>query len=498
MIQCIKRFTFSATTLAVLASLQTAAYADVKLPAIFNSHMVLQQGKEIRIWGWAEPGESVTVYLDGEESGGAEAVAFRAQQKSTADRQGNWNVTFPKLKAGTKCQLMVKGANNTINLKDILMGEVWVCSGQSNMQWSVTQSKNPKEEIAAANYPKIRLFYVPRVPSGTPAKDVNAKWEVCSPKTIGRFSAVAYYFGRHLHKNLNVPIGLIHTSWGGTRIEPWTPPVGFETVKELKPILEQITKANAAYAASKIGGKKPVRHPLASNRQPTGLYNGMVHPLVPLSIRGAIWYQGESNRGDGLLYEKKMHALINGWRKVFKQGDFPFYYVQLAPYRYRGDETLLPKIWEAQTNVLKMKNTGMAVTVDIGNTRNIHPKNKQDVGKRLSLWALAKTYGKKDLVYSGPLYKSKKIEGAKIRISFDHTDGGLVSRDDKPLSWFEIAGSDGQFVKANAVIDGNTVVVSSPKVSEPKHVRFGWHQLAEPNLSNKAGLPASPFRTNRK
>jgi sialate O-acetylesterase len=223
----------------------------------------------------------------------------------------------------------------------------------------------------------------------------------------------------------------------------------------------------------------------------------MIHPLVPFAIKGAIWYQGESNRNNGLYYEQQMHALINGWRKVWNQGDFPFLYVQLAPYRYRGGVTLLPKIWEAQTNVLKMKNTGMAVTVDIGNPTNIHPKNKQDVGKRLALWALAKTYGKKDLVYSGPLYKSMKIDGNTIRLSFNHVGAGLISRDDKPLSYFTIAGSDGKFVEATAKIEGDDVVVSSDAVRKPTAVRFGWHQLAEPNLSNKNGLPASPFRTDQ-
>jgi sialate O-acetylesterase len=496
----IRHAKFSAALLLVLAcstGLQQPVKAEVKLPAIFGNHMVLQQGKKINVWGWADSGEKIEVSLGGK----AGSTAFIAVQKATANKAGKWTVSFDKVILGTVCTLHVRGKNNTILLKDILIGEVWVCSGQSNMQWTVTRSNNSKEELAAANYPKIRLFYVPRVPAGTPADDVKATWQLCSPKTIGGFSAVSYFFGRHIHKNLKVPVGLIHTSWGGTRIEPWTPPVGFESVPETKSILADVIAINQTYAKlaeiAKKRGMKPPRHPLASNRRPTGLYNGMVHPLVPLSIRGAIWYQGEANRGDGLLYEKKMHALINGWRSVFKQGDFPFYYVQLAPYRYGGDAKLLAKIWEAQTNVLKMKNTGMAVTVDIGNPRNIHPTNKQDVGKRLALWALVKDYNKKNLVYSGPLYRSKKIEGSKIRISFDHVGGGLVSRDKKPLSWFEIAGSDGKFVKATAMIEGEDIVVSSSEVKKPEMVRFGWDQLAEPNLSNKAGLPASPFRTDQ-
>ena len=294
-----------------------------------------------------------------------------------------------------------------------------------------------------------------------------------------------------MNKELNVPIGLINTSWGGTRIEPWTPIAGFESVESLKAIADQ-AKAQLA---------KPEGVP-ANHGAPTHLYNGMVHAIVPFGIRGAIWYQGESNRGEGVAYEQKMHALINGWRSVWGQGDFPFLYVQLAPYKYVkppmvDPQNLLPQIWEAQTKVLGMKNTGMAVTTDITNLDDIHPKNKQDVGKRLALWALAKNYGKEGLVYSGPIYKSMKVDGNKIRLDFDHVGGGLKSRDGKPLSWFTIAGKEGDFVEAKADIDGNSIVVSSDKVAEPGAVRFGWDQLAEPNLMNAESLPASPFRTSR-
>ncbi|MCH7990626.1 MAG: 9-O-acetylesterase, partial [Planctomycetes bacterium] len=390
-----------ATMLAILLSVcGNSALADVKLPAIFSDHMVIQKDKPVVIWGWAGPGEQISCDISGVSKDGKSGFASPGA-RTTAGKDGKWMVKLDEFDdSDTKyiLTLTVTGKNKII-LKDVLIGEVWVCSGQSNMQWAVRQANNPKKEIAAAKYPNIRLFYVPRVPSGTPKDDVNAKWELCSPKTVGRFSAVSYYFGRHLHKNLNVPIGLIHTSWGGTRIEPWTPPVGFASVAATKKYLQGINEANEQFeqaaAAAKKAGKKAPRHQLNSNRKPTGLYNGMIHPLVPFAIRGAIWYQGESNRGNGLYYEKQMQALINGWRKVWKQGDFPFYYVQLAPFnRYRGDVTLLPKIWEAQTNILKMKNTGMAVIVDVGNINNIHPKNKQDVGKRLALWALAKDYGK--------------------------------------------------------------------------------------------------------
>lgn len=456
------------------------AQADVKLPKVIGSHMVLQQQMPLPIWGTADPNEGVTVSIGGNT----------ASTKAGAD--GKWSVKLKEMQAGGPHELVVKGKNE-IKLTDILIGEVWVASGQSNMEWSVAASDNPAQEIAAAKYPQIRLFHVKKVPSVTPANEVelDRDWSECSPETIANFSAVAYFFGRQIHQELKVPVGLINTSWGGTAIEPWTPIVGFESVESLKSIGEQ-AKAQQANPAG-VG---------ANPGSPTHLYNGMVYPLVPFAIRGALWYQGESNRGNGVEYEPRMHALINGWRSVWNEGDFPFLYVQIAPWKYvkppmTDPHNFLPQLWEAQTKTLKLKNTGMAVTTDIGNLDDIHPKNKQDVGKRLALWALAKTYGKSGLVYSGPLYKSMKVEGNKIRIDFEHTGSGLKSRDGKPLSWFTIAAKEGDFVDATAVIDGNSVLVSSDKIAEPAAVRFGWNELAEPNLMNADGLPAGPFRTSR-
>ena len=289
-----------------------------------------------------------------------------------------------------------------------------------------------------------------------------------------------------MQQQLDVPVGLIGSNWGGTRIEPWTPPVGFQQVPALKEIADNLDKFPAKNADGKI-----------NHQSPLALYNGMIAPLVPYGIRGALWYQGESNNGEAMLYFEKKKALIAGWRSIWNKPDLPFYFVQLAPFRYGGDPKNLAGIWEAQTATLSIPNTGMAVTVDISNLTDIHPKNKQDVGKRLALWALAQLYGKSDLVYSGPLYKSMAVEGNKIRLSFDHVGGGLVSRDGKPLNWFTIAGEDKNFVEAKAVIDGDSVVVSADSVANPVAVRFGWTQEAEPNLSNKAGLPASPFRTDK-
>jgi sialate O-acetylesterase len=482
--------------------------ADVRLPAVIGEHMVLQRDEPLPIWGWADPGEEVTVTL----GDGNKATA-------TADAKGAWQVKLAPIQSGGgPLDLTVQG-KNTIKLSDILIGEVWVASGQSNMEWNLTVSDNPESEIAAADYPQIRLFHIPKVPSGTPAPDVNASWRVCSPQTASNFSAVAYFFGREIHKQLDVPVGLINTSWGGTRIEPWIPPAGFESQETLKGERDGIAAAKAGYqatlknaipaleewlaAAQKAAAAgqdipdPPVlaAHPLNSSGAPTGLYNGMVHPIVPFAIRGALWYQGESNRGQGMHYNELMKGLIQGWRTVWGQGDFPFLFVQLAPYRYDANATALPEIWEAQTATLAFPNTGMAVTTDIGNISDIHPRNKQEVGRRLALWALAKTYGKDDMVYSGPLYKSMKIDLDQAELTFDHA-AGLKTRDGQPLTWFSIAGEDKKFHPAEATIEGDKVIVRSAKVQSPVAVRFGWDQIAEPNLANGAGLPASPFRTD--
>ncbi|MDY7109532.1 MAG: sialate O-acetylesterase [Planctomycetota bacterium] len=485
-----------------------AATADVTLPSVFGHHMVMQRGRELPVWGRADPGERVSVSMAGNTT------------TAVADEDGAWMVRLPAMSAGGPHAMIINGENR-IRFEDILIGEVWICSGQSNMEWPVSRSNDAEREIASADHRRIRLFDVPRRPSGLPRDDVDAAWKVCAPETIGGFSAVAYFFGRELLEELDVPTGLVNTSWGGTRIEPWTPLPGFAAIEETRPIVGEIRQANRLYRRSVRdalddmeawvantrdaldSGESitplplPPPHPLNGHRQPTGLYNGMVHPLVPFAIRGAIWYQGEANRGDGSAYAAKMRALIAGWRAVWDQGEFPFYYVQLAPFRYGGDPYLLPLIWEAQTDVLSVPNTAMAVINDIGNLRDIHPRNKQDVGKRLALWALAKTYDRDAVVYCGPMYRSMVVEGDRIRLRFDHIGGGLTARDDQALTWFEIAGADGNYVKANAEIDGDTVIVSGDAVPQPVSVRFAWHQEAEPNLMNEEGLPAAPFRTDR-
>ncbi|MGM0485668.1 MAG: sialate O-acetylesterase [Planctomycetota bacterium] len=460
----------------VLVAAPRMAWAEIKLPSIFSDNMVLQREKPVPVWGWDDPSTEVTVVLDDDKT------------TATADEDGRWLVKLPAQEAGGPVSVTIKGTSE-VTLKNVLIGEVWLCSGQSNMEWPVARVKNAEQEIAAADHPRLRHIKIPHVPADEPQRDVPSKgWEVCAPETVPGFTAVGYFFGRHLQKKLDVPIGLIGSNWGGTRIEPWTPPTGFKQVPALKDFADKLDEFPA------------VKDGKVNHQSPLALYNGMIHPLVPYAIRGAIWYQGESNNGEGMLYHQKMKALIAGWRSVWADKDMPFYYVQLAPFNYarndKGDPTALPGIWEAQLATLEVPHTGMAVTVDIGNTSDIHPRNKQDVGKRLGLWALAKTYGHEDLVYSGPLYKSMEVVDGKIRVEFDHVDGGLVSRDGKPLTHFKIAGEDEEFVDAKAKIDGDTVLVSAEGVDKPVAVRYGWHEEAEPNLANKAGLPALPFRTD--
>ena len=489
----------------------TTAWADVRLPEVISNNMVLQKDIPLPIWGWAAPGEEVTVTL------GASSV------KATTDGAGKWKVILPAITtAGGPHEMTVKGKNE-IKVSNILVGEVWAGSGQSNMQWAVAQSANAQQEIAAAKHPKIRLFVIPLVPAGTPSEQVNAKWVECTPESVAWSSAVLYFFGREIHQKLDqVPVGLITTAWGGTRIQPWIPPQGYTAIPELanektemlnmlngyanqlathgetiKAYTEKIKSAKPGEPLPAAPGNAPA-HPLNNNYQHTGLYNGMIHPIVPFGIRGFLWYQGESNNGQGMHYYQLQRGLIEGWRSVWNQEvnrDFHFLFAQLAPFNYGGDPTNLAGIWEAQLETLKVKNTGMAVLTDITTLGDIHPPNKQDVGRRLALWALAKTYGQKDLVYSGPLYNSVKFEGNKAVISFNHS-AGLKSRDGKDLTWWTIAGDDKKFVKATAKVEGDTVVVTAEGVAKPAAVRFGWHQSAEPNLMNEAGLPASPFRTD--
>src|SRR5215213_351751 len=635
---------------------QTQADAEKPfLHPLFTDHMVLQRGVRFPVWGWATPGTRVTVEMRGKED------------TAVADSRGKWTARLGPFGAGGPFTLTVRGAQ-AVTLNDVLVGDVWLASGQSNMEMGVTQVNNPEEEVSHADYPQMRLFQVPKVAATTPRATVNARWLVCNPKNIveggwGGFSAVAYFFGRRLHKELNVPVGLIHTSWGGTAAEGWISAEQLSTMKEFVPAVNDLEKtwadskmppenfdnvlaewwakndpgsaASPAWSEPSFdaSGWKKMRLPqyfedgglpgfdgvvwfrrtfelpaewagkdltlslgpvddvdttfvngfavgglsqwdaprtyhvnarllkpgtntiavrvldggvgggiygkpesmkiepadgggaapvslagewsykasvaLAEIKTPPPRqggndfsvpeirYNGMIAPLLPFAVKGAVWYQGETNVGRAPQYERVMAALIRDWRERFTGGDFPFLVVQLANYLERRDapvDSEWARLREAQLHVSQnVKNSGLAVTIDIGDAKDIHPKNKQDVGTRLALVALANVYGRK-LEYSGPTYRGMKVEGERARLSFDHAEGGLVTKDGGRLTGFAVAGEDGRFHWADATIEGETVIVSSPEVKRPVAARYGWADNPDCNLYNRAGLPASPFR----
>ncbi|OPZ87738.1 MAG: hypothetical protein BWY76_00319 [bacterium ADurb.Bin429] len=646
---------------ALIGGLALAQAPALRLPALFADGMVLQREKPSAVWGWAEPGAAVTVTLAGQS------------RATTAGKDGAWRVTLKPLKAGGPHELMVASKDQAITRANILSGDVWVCSGQSNMEMSVGGVLNAKEEIAAATDDRIRVFVVPHTLADSPRADVKGRWIVCSPRTAGGVSAAAYFFAREIRRQVDVPIGLIQSCWSGTPAESWTPMAMLTGIPALAPTLARrftdkavFAEADAKFktfyarweqehhavdtgnAGEALGWAKPgfddsgwipMRAPVSwernepayymngamwhrravdipaawagralalklgkigdvdttyfngarvgttgahdpkANQQmrvytvpaalvkagraviavrvfnrwgeggfmgpadqfslapadladaapislagewrnaiehqvddvasphgpippdsawsPGKLFDGMIAPLTSYPIKGAIWYQGESNGGYGYQYRTLFPAMITGWRKAWGQGDFPFYYVQLANWLHRQvvpGECVWAELREAQTLTLALRNTGMAVAIDIGDGNDIHPKNKQEVGRRLALWALAKDYGKK-VVFSGPLYTKMRAKGGTIVLSFAHADG-LTSRDGRPLAGFAVAGADRKFVWAEAKIVGKTVVVSSLAVAKPVAVRYGWHYNPDCTLINGAGLPASPFRTD--
>ena len=517
-----------------LASSRT--HAEIKLPAIIGDNMVLQQGTPIPIWGTADPGERVTVSLTVQPDVSpfwAEAVrrykelggeplpsnSVRRSAETTADTNGRWLVKLDTLPASGAATVTVAGTN-TITVKNVLIGEVWVCSGQSNMEWSVRRANNPEQEIDAAKFPKIRLFKAKKVVSGKPLTDTEGAWVECTPETIPDFTAVGYFFGRDIHHKTGRPVGLIQSAWGGTPAEAWTSAGMLKSDPDFQPILDQWTEIIAkpdelqkqykiqlaswqeAVKIAKASGKpaprrpRPPRGPNHPHRA-SGLFNGMISPLLPYAIRGAIWYQGESNASRAYQYRKLFPAMIRDWRKHWKQGDFPFLFVQLANFRKVVDEpheSSWAELREAQSMTLSLPKTGMAVIIDIGEANDIHPKNKQDVGHRLALAAEKIAFGS-DVVYSGPMMRSMTIEQNRIRIHFGHVGSGLVAKEGK-LKGFAVADTDRKFYFAGAQIEGDTVVVRSDKVPNPIAVRYAWADNPVCNLFNQDGLPASPFRSD--
>lgn len=638
----------SLALLAFLCIISFSSFAEIRLPAIFADSMVLQQSMMVPVWGWAAPGEKITVSASWPNAGSVSA---------TAGADGKWMVKIKTPAAGGPFDLSIKGSQS-ITFRGVLIGEVWICSGQSNMEMPVRgwlpndPIKNSAEEIATANHSRIRFFTVKKNIAYSPVDDVSGKWASCNPASTADFSAIAYFFGRELSKNLNVPIGLISTNWGGTIAEAWTSADGLKPVKDfdaavlkidslkknMKQLVEEdkqnelkwnqmIQESNSAFVSDAdnsswksmtlpalweskglpdldgiVWFKKEVTIPAAwagknlkldlgpiddnditwingqvvdstmksgsyavnrnysvkgnlvkagkniltvkvldnagsggiygeaaqlrlypadgkpedgislagdwiykvqatkprppvtnSPNQVTVLYNGMIAPLVPYAIKGAIWYQGESNVDRAAQYERLFPAMIGDWRKQWNQGNFPFYFVQIAPYKYAGDSTRAAALRDAQRKTLTASpNTGMAVTLDLGNPKNIHPADKQEPARRLALWALTQTYSKKISTYTGPLYENFKVTNKQVTVSFTNTEGGLKTLN-KPLDGFELAGPDNQWKPAKATIKGNTVVVESDSVTEPKAVRYAFTATSEASLFNGAGLPASSF-----
>jgi sialate O-acetylesterase len=483
----------------------TVARADAILPTLLADHMVIQRGLPVHVWGMATPQEAVS-------------VTFRGETKSgTADDLGRWSIYLSPGEAGGPFQLSIK-ATNTIVLNDILVGDVWVASGQSNMEFPMTGLVNAEAEIAAAQYPKIRLFQVNQRPADYPQENVETKaeaktWAPCTPESVAKSSAVAYFFARNLQQKIGVPIGLIETFWGGTPAESWTSLRSLSADASLMPVFsaraktvdsqsttvlqlqrEETQLQQAIAQATADGQPIPSRqwHPNFAAWAPAALYNGMIAPLTPFAIRGVIWYQGEANSGPDRapLYARLFQTMIRDWRSAWGEGDFPFLFVQIANWN-TTPEALWPEVRDAQRKVLALKSTGMVVTIDIGDPIDIHPKNKQDVGLRLSLAARAIAYGEK-IEWSGPLYRQLTQEDHALRVWFDHA-AGLMAKGGAATG-FEIAGTDGKYSPAEAKIEGASVVVSSATVAAPVSVRYAWAANPSCNLFNKDSLPASPFQ----
>jgi sialate O-acetylesterase len=476
-----RRPVFLLCALALVAALR----ADVSLPRILGANMVLQRGVPVPIWGRAAPGETVTVRFAGQD------------KRIEADAGGHWQVTLDALPASADPREMTVAGANVIRLANILVGEVWLCSGQSNMEYATGAAKpwappatasDPQlaEELKTQVFPTLRLFLVEK--QREPPDVVTTGWHEAAGDARAQFSAVGYCFARRLQQELNVPVGMIESAWGGSRIEEWTPAGAYAG---LKTVFAGGGEASFETEAVWIGRN----------------YEPMVQPLAPFALRGVLWYQGESNLiayNDGLRYADKMRVLVDAWRAAWHQPDLPFYCVQIAPFLYsqRQDRLAhapdeLPKLWEAQAAALRIPHTGMVATTDlVDDVSNIHPGRKRIVAARLAALALSTTYGRKGLAWQGPSLARLEIRDAEAIVHFANADGGLASRDGSPLTDFEIAGADGRFVPAAAVIRGDTVVVSSPPVPAPVAVRFGWREDARPNLMNHAGLPAYPFRTD--
>lgn len=495
--------------LALLLSAVFPARADVTLAPLFRDGAVLQRDQPVAVWGRATAGEKVQVRFAGQTV------------STTAPTNGRWLVTLKPLKSSAQPAELVVTATNTVRVRDVLVGDVWLCSGQSNMAWMVRNANDAQTEIAAANFPLIRHFKVALTAADQMKGDVAGSWVACSPATVGDFTAVGYFFARDLYQRIGVPIGIVNSSWGGTQIESWLSestlrahPAGNEVYARWEKRLADYPALKTAYEAqmekwkskqadAKKGGKGAARPPAVpegpgSRWEPASLYNGMIAPLVPYAFRGALWYQGESNASRHAEYASFFPAMIKQWRADFGQ-PLPFYFVQLANFENREGTT--GDVWaylrEAQQQALALPLTGMAVTIDIGDPKDIHPRNKQDVGRRLALHARKQLYGEQ-IETDGPMFRSAKPDGSAIRVSFTHAAGLKLApaKEDERIS-FEVAGEDRKFVPATARVERQSVVVSAESVPQPVAVRYAWRNSPDARLFNGAGLPAAPFRSDK-
>ncbi len=483
----------------------STAQAELMMPAIFGDSMVVQRNEPVHIWGWTQPGQEVSVQL-GDRSA-----------KGKANDEGRFDISVPSLPAGGPYDLTVK-ADETKTFTDVLVGEVWICSGQSNMAWAVQSANDADLESLSADYPEIRLISVPQVGTQEPQRDFKGKWTAATPDTVKDFSAVGYFFGRQLHQTLDVPVGLIDNAWGGSAAEAWIPRDVLEADGKYESMLSGWDKRMANYdfdamvksweekhrkwVADGRKGNAPrrPRDDSAGNHRPANIYNGVLLPTIGYTIRGSIWYQGESNAGRAYEYRDLFPLMIQTWRDKWGQGDFPFYWVQLADFRSEVDEptdSSWAELREAQTMTMsRLPNTGEAVILNLGESADIHPKNKQDVAKRLARWALAKDYGY-DIPYRSPTYRDVKFEDNKAIVKFDHVGGGLDTFDVPQLIGFTIAGEDQKFVHAKAtIVNKDTIEVSAESVSNPVAVRYAWADNPVCNVQSKEGLPMTPFRTD--
>jgi len=494
---------------AVLAPL----WAQVELPQIFSDNMVLQREIKVPVWGKAAPGSDVKIGFAGQ------SVTVKA------DNDGKFKAYLEPLKASKNAQVLtVADKDGAVSVNNVLVGEVWLCGGQSNMEWPLVRANNGEAEAAKADNQMIRLFQVVKTYNAEPqVKFDNRSWTAANPESAKSFSAVGYFFGREINEKLDVPVGLINSNWGGTRIEPWTPPVGFAAEPLLKNISRSVEAKIPGTAVNKeitakvkqnyqnwlknfddavANGTTPIPEPpeypaelkyVVDNRQPTMLYNAMINPMVPFAMRGALWYQGEANLGDGALYTVKMRALLNGWKEVFENPDFKFFFVQLAPYNYGGDGYALPVIWEAQQNFAdNEKDAGMAVINDVGNVKDIHPTDKLTVGRRLSNLALNRLYGQKDIKADSPSLKKYEVSGNIMVLEFNNAESFVLPSGSTKN--FEIAGNNGVFYVADVKLDGNKIILSSDKVAKPLLARYAWKQDITGDVYNEAKLPLGAFR----